>query len=125
MPEDGTSDLSADFLQRATEARGKATSASNYFLMDEYLDIAAAWRTLAAEAERLSVERGRPIAFTPRPSLGPLRPPARPALTLVAVQNLAKALPPALPANLLSANLLSERRERPALQPLRIEIPRR
>jgi hypothetical protein len=120
MPEDGTSDLSADFLQRAIDARGKATCASNYFLMDEYLDIAAAWRALAVEAERLSVERGRPIAFTPRPSPDPLRPPIRPALTLVAVQNLAKALPPALPAQ-----SLPERRERPALQSLRIEIPRR
>ena len=108
MPEDGTSDLSADFLQRATEARGKATSAANYFLMDEYLDIAAAWRALAAEADGLAMARARLIAFTPRPAA---RPVARPLLTLVAVQNAPAILP--------------ERRERPALQPLRIEVPRR
>jgi hypothetical protein len=54
MPKD---DQKAVYLQRAAEARSRATCASNFIIMDEYLDIAAAWRALAAEASQLEVRR--------------------------------------------------------------------
>lgn len=61
----------AVYLKRAEEARALATCASSFVAMDELLDIAAAWRALAAEAERLAAPVS--IVTVARPRTKPLR----------------------------------------------------
>ena len=65
-------DQSADYLQRAAAARAQAASASNFMAMDELLDIAAAWRALAVEADKLKVRAQpseKPLTILARPPL--------------------------------------------------------
>lgn len=64
------SDKSTEYLRRAEEVRTLATCASSFVAMDELLDIAAAWRALAAEATRLAAA---PVMQVVRPRAKTIR----------------------------------------------------